>query len=544
MDKLGAREQERERRVDNCEHQKSEITVLNPNSEFTYKKLMRFSEGEFPEYYKEVFRKFGFDKTTPIQEHSIPIALEYKDVIGIAQTGSGKTLGYVVPAVTFILEEIKTMMEKGEPWDNKGKPMVLVLAPTRELAIQIHQESMRFLGKTSIRIVLVYGGAKSFIQKRELESGVDLLIATPGRLIDFLEKGTINLEKVIFLALDEADRMLDMGFMPQINKINSFIKNEFRQTMLFSATWPSEVDRLSKSLLKDDAIKITVGRTDLTSNKDITQKIIFVEDFKKKRRLFANLVKDSNINPNNKMLVFMKTKKDCDRFEKELNDDGFSCKALHGDKSQDERDTIFADFKSSNLNILIATDVASRGLDIPAIRIVVNYDFPQTIEDYIHRIGRTGRAGAKGTSYTFFENRNSKFARPLVEILEKTGQEIPSKLQEFQSSGSYGEDRPRYHSSVKEAVFDSEAWNREREKPRTEDVKPNTNTSPRDNTGWGGSSNTNKNSGGNPQNWRSDNNNYNDDANGGWGDNNKNDSSDANGGWGDSSTNDNQNSGW
>lgn len=466
---MDRRDQDREQRINRNQVDQetndslNEVRIVNPET-LKYNKLMKFSEGDFPPYFEQVFKQFGFNSTTPIQQHCIPVAMEYNDVIGIAQTGSGKTLAFVVPAIIMILEEMRVAKEAGKQWNNNGKPKVLILAPTRELANQIHSEAIKFVNTQNIRIVLVYGGARSFPQKNDLRSGVDLLIATPGRLIDFIHKGFVNLEDVVFLVLDEADRMLDMGFMPQVNEINSHIKNQHRQTLLLSATWPKEVEVLSKGMIKPNAVKVIVGNDDLTSNKNIEQRFIFCDDFREKKKRMRDIIRNMTISNTSKVLIFINTKKDCNRMESELNTDGFKCRAIHGDKSQEERDEILGNFKKGDLNIVIATDVASRGLDIKTLRNVVNYDFPQQIEDYIHRIGRTGRAGCFGTATSFMGSKDNKHSRKLVEILKKNDQKVPPKLMQNAGGSYYGGDSDRrYHTNVNEAKFDREEWERKRE---------------------------------------------------------------------------------
>jgi len=322
-------------------------------------------------------------------------------------------------------------------------PIVLVLAPTRELAVQIKEECDKFGASSDIKNTVVYGGVKKHTQVRDLRSGVEILIATPGRLIDHLEQGNTNLKRVTYLVLDEADRMLDMGFEPQLRKIVSQIRPD-RQVLMWSATWPKEVQTLARDYL-EDFYQVTVGSLDLTGNKNITQTIDVCADHDKYRNLLKYL--RENLTPSDRVLVFVETKKGCDMLTRSLNGDGFQARAMHGDKSQEDRDRTLRDFKDRRKPLLVATDVAARGLDVDDIRLVVNFDFPKEMESYIHRIGRTGRAGRKGLAVSFFvAEKNSRLARELIEILNRTDQVIPPELQgmsSFTRGGGGGRGRGR-----------------------------------------------------------------------------------------------------
>jgi ATP-dependent RNA helicase DDX5/DBP2 len=254
------------------------------------------------------------------------------------------------------------------------------------------------------------------------------VVATPGRLLDFLGSGTTNLKRVTYLVLDEADRMLDMGFEPQIRKIVGQIRPD-RQTCFWSATWPRNVQRLARDLCREDPVQINVGNTDgeLKANKNITQYVEVVGEYDKMHRLRQIL--PQMCDGQAKVIMFTETKRGADTLCRELGRDGLRCVAIHGDKEQRERDAAMHQFKSGHSPILIATDVASRGLDVKDIKFVVNYDFPTQIEDYIHRIGRTGRAGAFGTSFTFFTQKNGHYAKDLCKILAEAGQQVPEQLQ-------------------------------------------------------------------------------------------------------------------
>lgn len=303
---------------------------------------------------------------------------------------------------------------------------MLVLAPTRELAVQIKEECDKFGSSSEIKNTVVYGGVPKAKQIRELRTGVEIVIATPGRLIDHLEQGNTNLKRVTYLVLDEADRMLDMGFEPQLRKICSQIRPD-RQVLFWSATWPREVQRLAQDYLSD-FYQVTVGSLELAGNKDVTQTISVCTDLDKYRNL--NKYLKDNLTEKDRVLVFVETKKGCDMLTRSLRSDGYQARAMHGDKSQEERDWVLKEFKSCQSTLLVATDVAARGLDIDDIKMVVNFDFPNDMESYVHRIGRTGRAGKKGLAVSFFVSlKNGRLAKDLIECLSKTSQIIPTELQ-------------------------------------------------------------------------------------------------------------------
>eukprot|EP00932_Pfiesteria_piscicida_P017679 SRR837773.4558.p2 GENE.SRR837773.4558~~SRR837773.4558.p2 ORF type:complete len:394 (-),score=159.09 SRR837773.4558:6-1064(-) len=313
-------------------------------------------------------------------------------MVAIAQTGSGKTLGYLLPALVHLSAQ--------PPLRPGDGPVALVMAPTRELAMQIQTEVQRFTRSTGIRCTACFGGVSRYGQAADLRQGCEVVIATPGRLLDFLESGVTNLKRVTYLCLDEADRMLDMGFEPQIRKIVSQIRPD-RQTLMWSATWPKEIQRLARDFCREDPVKLTIGSEELTCNPDIQQDIHVVGEYEKRER-FLSWIREAGAGDNTKILIFTETKRGADALCRELQYQQMPAAAIHGDKDQRMRDRTLADFRSGRTNILIATDVAQRGLDIKDVQYVVNYDVPKTMEDYIHRIGRTGRAGAKGTAVTFF----------------------------------------------------------------------------------------------------------------------------------------------
>ncbi|AAW43961.1 p68-like protein, putative [Cryptococcus deneoformans JEC21] len=388
--------------------------------------ITTFEEAGFPDYIMSEIRRMGFTAPSSIQCQAWPMALSGRDLVAIAETGSGKTISFCLPAMVHI--NAQPLLAPGDG------PIVLILAPTRELAVQIQTEATKFGQSSRIRNTAIYGGAPKGPQIRDLQRGVEICVATPGRLIDMLETGKTNLKRVTYLVMDEADRMLDMGFEPQIRKIVSQIRPD-RQTLLFSATWPKEVQRLAMDFLHD-FIQVNIGSLDLTANHNVAQHVEVCTDFDKRSKLLSHLEKISQ--ENGKVLIFVATKRVADDLTKFLRMDGWPALAIHGDKQQAERDWVLAEFKSGRSPIMLATDVASRGLDVRDIGYVINYDFPNNCEDYIHRIGRTGRAGRKGTSYTYFTMDNSKAARELVQILRESKADIPPELEEMAMYGGRG----------------------------------------------------------------------------------------------------------
>ncbi|KAH8550576.1 P-loop containing nucleoside triphosphate hydrolase protein [Umbelopsis sp. PMI_123] len=397
------------------------------------KPVTSFEEAGFPNYVLKEVLELGFTAPTAIQAQGWPMALSGRDVVGVAETGSGKTLAYCLPAIVHI--NAQPFLEPGDG------PIVLILAPTRELAVQIQQECTKF-GKTSrIKNTCIYGGVSRGPQIRDLQRGVEICIATPGRLIDMLESGKTNLRRVTYLVLDEADRMLDMGFEPQIRKIVDQIRPD-RQTLMWSATWPKEVQRLAVDYL-NSYIQVTVGSLNLSASHNVSQLIEICTEPEKRGKLIKHLERILD-QPQNKTLIFTGTKRTADDITRFLRQDGFPALAIHGDKAQSERDWVLSEFRSSRSPIMVATDVASRGLDVKDVKYVINYDFPTNVEDYVHRVGRTGRGGKTGESITFFTTENAKQAKELVSILTEAKQEIDPRLLDMVRMGSGGGNRKRY----------------------------------------------------------------------------------------------------
>lgn len=389
--------------------------------------VMSFEEPGFPDYIQNRLLSSGFKEPTTIQAIGWPHALSGQDVVGIAQTGSGKTLAFILPALIHI--NAQPYLERGEG------PIALVLCPTRELAQQVQAVANEYGNLCHIRNTCVYGGASKGPQLRDLERGCEIVIATPGRLIDFLEARKMNLKRCTYLVLDEADRMLDMGFEPQIRKIINQIRPD-RQTLMWSATWPKEVRKLAEDFLTNN-VHVQVGSLQISANHNILQIIdVCTEDEKgdKLMRLMEEIMGEEA----NKTIIFTETKRKCDQLTRNMRRDGWPAMCIHGDKSQPERDWVLNEFRTGKSPILVATDVASRGLDVSDVKFVINYDFPNQVEDYVHRIGRTARAEQTGTAYTFFTEGNMKQAKDLIEILREAKQHINPRLIEMSQMRSFG----------------------------------------------------------------------------------------------------------
>jgi len=323
----------------------------------------------------------GFTEPTPIQNQAIPLALEGHDILGIAQTGTGKTLAFGLPLVAHLLEQ------HGKPEPKTAK--ALILAPTRELVNQIAESLRMFTRETPLKIATVVGGQSINRQIGVLARGIDILVATPGRLMDLMDRGAIQLHTVQHLVLDEADQMLDLGFIHALRKIAPKLGSP-RQTMLFSATMPKQMEELSRAYLTNPR-RVQVAPPGKAADK-VSQSLVFVEKNAKNAKLREILRRD----PKALVLVFGRTKHGCEKLMKGLVDDGFNAASIHGNKSQGQRDRAIKAFRDGTIRILVATDVAARGIDIPGVNYVINYELPDTPDNYIHRIGRTARAGLEG----------------------------------------------------------------------------------------------------------------------------------------------------
>ncbi|GBG72803.1 hypothetical protein CBR_g12371 [Chara braunii] len=372
----------------------------------------------------------SFEKPSPIQSQSWPVVLAGRDLIGIAATGSGKTIAFAVPALMHLQKTKKTTtMMSSKTWKKTTpSPTCLVLSPTRELAQQISGVFEEAGAPLGVLTVCVYGGVPKGPQRDMLRKGATVVVATPGRLMDLMEEGACSLQHVDYLVLDEADRMLDLGFEAAIRAIIKTTSSS-RQTLMFSATWPQAVGQLASEFL-NNPLKITVGSEDLAANHSVTQIVEVLEDRARDARL-DELLRKYHKSRKNRILVFVLYKKEAVRVEMMLQRRGWNVVAVHGDKGQTDRTNAVNSFKDGSVPLLIATDVAARGLDIPDVEYVINYSFPLTTEDYVHRIGRTGRAGKKGVSHTFFTMSDKLRAGELMNVLREAGQEIPEALMKF-----------------------------------------------------------------------------------------------------------------
>ncbi|XP_054136210.1 probable ATP-dependent RNA helicase DDX43 [Melozone crissalis] len=370
------------------------------------------------EHYPDIManiRKVGFQKPTPIQSQAWPIILQGIDLIGIAQTGTGKTLAYLMPGFIHLTSQPTSK-------DQRGGPGMLVLAPTRELALQVEAECSKYAYK-GIKSICVYGGGDRKGQIDMVTKGVDIVIATPGRLNDLQMNNFINLKSITYLVLDEADRMLDMGFEPQIMKILIDVRPD-RQTVMTSATWPDGVRRLAKSYLKNPMI-VYVGTLDLAAVSTVQQKVIVIPE-EEKRAFMHSFIK--SMKPNDKVIIFVGKKLTADDLASDFGIQGIPVQSLHGNREQCDREQALDDFKKGKVRILVATDLASRGLDVHDITHVFNFDFPRNIEEYVHRVGRTGRAGRSGEAVTLVTSNDWRFASELADILERANQVVPDEL--------------------------------------------------------------------------------------------------------------------
>jgi len=355
----------------------------------------------------------GYIHPTPIQEQAIPMVLEGRDLMAGAQTGTGKTAGFVLPLLQRLSIHASTSTSPA-----KHPVRALILTPTRELAVQV-EESVRAYGKhLALKSTVVYGGVNITTQIKAMQSGVDILVATPGRLLDHVQQRTVNLGKVEILVMDEADRMLDMGFILDIRKILALMPAQ-RQSLMFSATFSEEIKRLADQILRNPAL-IEVARRNAAAE-SVTQ-VVYQVDQSNKRALLGHLVKS---NAWRQVLVFTRTKNSADRLCNELVRDGINAAAIHGDKSQPQRTQALEEFKQGTVQVLVATDIAARGLDIDQLPHVVNYELPHVAEDYVHRIGRTGRAGATGEAISLVSPDEARYLADIERLLKR---EIPSQV--------------------------------------------------------------------------------------------------------------------
>ena len=402
----------------------------------------------------KALKENGFEKPFPIQEEAIPLILKGSDVVGQAHTGTGKTAAFSLP----ILQKIR----------RNGPIQALILVPTRELAVQVTNEINKFGKYTGIRAVAIYGGQSIGLQHNQLRRHAQIVVATPGRLIDHIKQESIDLNKVNFVVLDEADRMLDMGFIDDIKFILFYIKEENRQTCLFSATMPPPILRLAQEYMKKDAKEVRLNEQELSLD-TIEQSYLVVSE-KEKFRHLCNFIKNESTDKE-QTIIFAATKQRTQRLAQELKDEGFRLVTIHGDLSQKERNIAMSRFRKGLDNVLVATDIAARGIDVPAVGHVINYDVPYEPMIYFHRIGRTARAGATGKAISLvipqrirdFERilRNTK--QPIRKLNDEMGISIPVAQQ-----GSYGRDRKfrrhgqRYNGNRRQSGTNSSRYSQSR----------------------------------------------------------------------------------
>jgi len=399
-----------------------------------------FSKLQLAEPIARAVAEMGYAEMTPIQAQAIPVVLSGKDVMGAAQTGTGKTAAFCLPLLQILLKHENTSTSPA-----RHPVRALVLLPTRELADQVAQQLKLYARFTQMRTAVVFGGMDMKPQSVELRSGVEILVATPGRLLDHIEAKNVVLNQVEYVVLDEADRMLDIGFLPDLQRILSFLPKQ-RTTLLFSATFSPEIKRLASSYLQDP-VTIEVARPNQTAS-TVSQHFYSVAD-DDKRAALRQLLREKGIT---QAFVFVNSKLGCARLARSLENDGLKTTALHGDKSQDERLKALEAFKAGAVDLLICTDVAARGLDIKDVPAVFNFDVPFNAEDYIHRIGRTGRAGATGLAISFASSNDTRL---IADIEKLTKQKIELEAIEFEN------DRPRARNNTGKRAWEEERVSRE-----------------------------------------------------------------------------------
>ena len=346
----------------------------------------------------------GYSIPTPIQAQAIPIVLEGTDLLGCAQTGTGKTAAFAIP--------ILQLLSTGQSFDRRKKIRSLILTPTRELAIQIGESFKNYGRHTKLVYTVVFGGVNQFSQTQALQRGVDILVATPGRLLDLMNQGFISLKDIEIFVLDEADCMLDMGFIHDVKKVLAALPRK-RQSLFFSATMPPEIVKLADTILKNPRkVEITPGQPTV----DIIEQFIYFVDKGNKSALLMEVLSDQNIKS---ALVFTRTKHGADKVVKDLLRHNIKAEAIHGNKAQNARQRALANFKDQTTRVLVATDIAARGIDVDEMEFVINYELPNISETYVHRIGRTGRAGAKGTAFSFCDAEEKAFLKDIEKLIRK-----------------------------------------------------------------------------------------------------------------------------
>ncbi len=373
---------------------------------------MTFNDLKLVEPIQKALQNKGYIQPTPIQQQAIPFLLQHKDLLGSAQTGTGKTAAFAIPIIQHIYKD--TQNQKG-----KRKIRALVVTPTRELAIQIADNFTAYAKHTGLRNAVIFGGVKQASQVAKLKQGVDILVATPGRLLDLMGQGFISLKDIRYFVLDEADHMLDMGFIHDIKKLLAVLP-ENRQSLFFSATMPKQIEALSKQILKKDYVRVTIKPQQATA--ELVDQAVYFVSKKDKIKLLTDLIVEKN--PAS-VLVFSRTKHGANKIVRLLSKNQIKAEAIHGNKSQAARQKTLKAFKSGQLQVLVATDIAARGIDVSKLELVVNYDLPNISETYVHRIGRTGRAKESGLALSFCAADERSFLRDIEKLIS---QKIPQVL--------------------------------------------------------------------------------------------------------------------
>ncbi len=401
---------------------------------------MRFEDLKLIDPLLKAIKDRKYTEPTAIQGKAIPVILQRRDVMGVAQTGTGKTAAFSIPIIQLIHQiESKT----------KGKPTMraLILTPTRELAIQIEENIEAYSKYTVVKQAVIFGGVKQYSQVQALRKGVHVLVATPGRLLDLISQGIISLKTIKVFILDEADRMLDMGFINDIKKILPMLPKE-RQSLFFSATMPSNIVKLSRDILKNPE-KIEVSP--VSSTAETIQQYLYYTNRTTKKGLLTHILKDEEID---QVLVFSRTKRGADRIVKDLKRKRIESAAIHGDKAQNQRQKALKKFKAGEIRVLVATDIAARGIDIDKLRYVINYDVPNVAETYVHRIGRSGRAGEEGIAIALCEPEENEFVRDIEKLIKQ-------KIQVIKDHPYPQTEKPMTEKEKKE-------WNKEKQRRKQE----------------------------------------------------------------------------
>lgn len=407
---------------------------------------MQFQDLEIIDPILKALKEQGYTEPTPIQEKAIPLVLSGKDILGSAQTGTGKTAAFAIPI-------LQHLIAKRQGNYKRGRIVTLVITPTRELAIQIGESFSTYGKHSGIKTTVIFGGVKQGAQTNALRNGVDILVATPGRLLDLMDQGYVRLNNIEYFVLDEADRMLDMGFIHDIRKIIAKLPTK-RQSLFFSATMPRKIVELSGKILRNPS-KISVTPESTTA--ETVQQFLYYTNKSTKKDLLLHILNDQGMN---QVLLFSKTKHGADKITKNLKRKNINAAAIHGDKGQNQRQKVLKQFKSGYIRVLVATDIAARGIDIDKLKYVINYDIPNISETYVHRIGRAGRAGEEGISISICEPEENSFVRDIEKL-------IKLKIETIKNNPFPQTDKPMTNSEKKE-------WEKEKQK-RKKDFYANRN---------------------------------------------------------------------